>query len=96
MNWKVYSVPYKRPQSSPNARRRPVEVENAVTEERSEEDDEDDIKEDLGMGLRSRNRVQGDPSGPRLHFVDFDLAVTMSALFCLGSCKYGRLGTPCK
>ena len=48
------------------------------------------------MGLRSRNRVQGDPSGPRLHFVDFDLAVMMSALFCLGSCKSGRIGMACK
>ena len=51
MKWKVYSVPYKRPQCSPNARRRPVEVEDAVTEERSEEDDENGIKQDLVDGI---------------------------------------------
>ena len=36
-------------------------------------------------------RIQGDPSGQRLHFVDFDLVDTMSALFCLGM-QHG--GTP--
>ena len=29
--------------------------------------------------------IQGDPSGWRLHFVDFDLVVTLSVLFFLGS-----------
>ena len=36
--------------------------------------------------------VQGDPSGHRLHFVDFVLVVPMSALFCLGRCKSDRIG----
>ena len=31
----------------------------------------------------------------QLHFVDFDLLVTVSAVFCLGSCKSGRIGMPC-
>ena len=35
--------------------------------------------------------VQGGPSGRRLHFVDFDLVVTMSALFCLGRLKSSRI-----
>ena len=38
------------------------------------------------------NKIQGDPSGRLLHFVDFDLVVPMPALFCLGSCESGRTG----
>ena len=34
-------------------------------------------------------------SGQPLHFVDFGLAVIMSALYCLGSCKSGGIGMPC-
>lgn len=44
----VNSVPYKRPQGSQKSRRRPVKIENAVSEECSEEDDENGIKHDLG------------------------------------------------
>ena len=40
--------------------------------------------------------VQGDPSGQRLHSVDFDLVVPMSALFCLGSFKSGNIDMPCR
>ena len=36
--------------------------------------------------------VQGDHGGQRLGFDDFDLFATMSALFCLGSCKLSRNG----
>ena len=41
------------------------------------------------------NKIQGDPSGRLLHFVDFDLVVPMSALLSLGSCKYGTIGLAC-
>ena len=44
----------------------------------------------------SRQYIQGDPSARRLHFVVFDLVVPLSALFCLGSCKSGRIGMPCR
>ena len=40
--------------------------------------------------------IQGDPSGRQLHLVDFYLVVPMSALICLGSCKSGRIGMPCR
>ena len=42
------------------------------------------------------NKLQGDPSGWRLHFVDFDWVVPMYASFCLGSCKYSRIGMSCR
>ena len=43
----------------------------------------------LGGVLFCLNDIQGDPSDQRLHFVDFDMVVPMSALFCLGSYKTG-------
>ena len=36
------------------------------------------------------------PSGRRLHFVDFELVVPMSASFCLGIWKSGRIGMSCR
>ena len=39
--------------------------------------------------------LQGVPSGRRPHFDDFNLVVAMSAQFCLGSCKSGRMGRAC-
>ena len=47
------------------------------------------------LQLNIQQHVQGDPSGRGLYCVDFDLGVPISALFCLGSCKSGKIGMPC-
>ena len=44
---------------------------------------------------QSLGEVQGDKSGLRQHFVDFDFNVLMSARFCLNNCKSGRVGMLC-
>ena len=65
------------------------------------------LRSHIKVGLLERNKlgysmlisnafIQCDPSGRRLHFVDLDLVVRISALFCLGTCKSGRIGMACR
>ena len=50
--------------------------------EQARKPSEIDILKLLLMRASSHCSVQGDPSGRQLHFVYFDLVVSMSALFC--------------